>query len=834
MRGSQNNQNSIREFTIASKLSNSLYASFRRARNAKLSDEEIEEVAKKVLNSIETSEVPSDDGTPDDGTILLLDEGASKDAPAEQEPAKEEKPIEHKEPEPIKMSASVREALIAFRMIGLEFNTRKEYEEYKNKTDIKPGTKIHILEDESQVKLEDEDGGGKAPAKKEEPTDKSKGKPEDKHEGDSGDAKLKSQIEKAVGKEDAGKWKTHPLDKSQMTDHTKIQFPDGSTKLYKELNDREKARVTNAINAKKVAHFGMNDYTKVDKDTLASNMKNNLDRYDEGTEETKNTNPKPVTKESVKQFTGSMRKNAESVLDKYKGAISDISRDMLLGSTDKDGNKTPGYLDHMTSAIEEAFNDEPPSMGDVSEADLDEFCREEMKRMVHQEVETRRRSLGDHGIRHLASNADNTMKMLSQLKDGGIGVTGKDKLMGLAIQANHDMGYTLGIEATSFGGNHRVTGGQIATQEVDRYSKIFGKDSAAKMADIITTHDAPEMDWEKEPLQSAVRLADNMSLFGKDKVQDLFIRSPKAMEQVCKLKVAADIEPPKPQAPKEKNYKDKPDEYKRDVEKYNAQMEEYNKPEVQARVKEAKQYQNSIKAELHKTIDAEGFNVNDKELLHKQIDETSSDFTSMDILSRYSGRINGTKFDKNTKVMSVDMAYSPEGHYVDMMFGDKVAGKQFGKFVEGMGGKKGSMDLGKPPSVKLNIEGMQDKPEDTATTDAMRGFLQHTVRHEIMQASNVYNRVLGGEDVSEDEFNSVREAVKKIQSKCTADEWKQIGSTIDKLSNWDSSYSEEIKSAEIDDAVKNLKSWPLLESEKSYLMGKKASIANRIVISMLK
>ena len=778
-------------------------------RMAKLTDEQIEQVARKVLKNMQG---------PDDGTIILLDEGGEQKAPeGKQKPLKKKEHPEgdenhagdnHKEEKPISMSDPTREARIAFRMTALDFDTRKEYQDYKKNHKIEPGTQVHILEDDPQVKLQDEDGKPKAPAQKDDaskdkgdkpdkPDDKQLAKPEDK--GD----KLKGQIEKAVGKDDAPNWKSHALHPSQITEHTKVQFPDGSSKKFKDLNDEEKARVQKAIAEKKIAHKGMNDYTKVDKDTLASNMKNNLARNDEGTEETKNDSPNPITKESVKKFAGSMRKNAESVLTRYGGALSDISRDMLLGSTDKDGKKTPGYLDHLTSAVEEAFTD--GSMSGVSEASMDEFCREEMKRMVHQEIESRRRSLGDHGVRHLASNADNTMKMLGQLNDAGIKVSGKDKLMGLSIQANHDMGYTLGVEATSFSGDHRVTGGQVAGEESGRYVKIFGEKDAKKMQDIITTHDKPEIDWEKEPLQSSVRLADNMSLFGKDKVQDLFIRSPRAMEQVCKLKLAASIEPPEPKKPKkdDKKFVGKPDEYTKAVDKYTADMEEYRSPEVQAQVKKAKKIQDSVKKELHKIVDSdsEGYHENDRELLHRQVDEISSDFTTTDILSRVSGRIEGMSFDKQSKTMTVNMRYTPEGEIADEMFGEKVSRKQFGKFAEGMDMKpdpknKDKMNLGgKPPSVTLNVEGKSDQ-RGSATTDAMRRFMDSTAR---MTFSNARNA---------DTPEQAMEMLKKDRKKFSDKEWSDVEGAYRNM---------EYMSDGFDGFKKRLAVWPMLESEEAYI-----------------
>jgi len=751
---------------------------------AQLSNEQIEEVARKVLHRLKG---------PDDGTILLLDE----------------KPEE----------TPVREARIAFKMCALDFDTRNEYEEYKKTHEIEQGTEIHIKEEEQKSK-KPEEPSGKQPSKPgEKPEDKKPGeKPEGgkpKVEKPYAEVELKDVLEKAVGEHDIADWNTHPLHESQLTRNVSVKFPDGSSKKYKDLTDEEKARVQAAVKNNKVAHKGMNDYTKVDKDTLVKNMANNLGRYeDKGVQESKNESTEPVTKENVEEFTKSVTENAGSVLKKYASAMSKISRPMA-----------ERHLKDMTSTIKDGFDD--GSLKDVSQADLDEFCRDEMKRMIHQEVETRRRSLGDHGIRHLAGNSKNTMSMLNELKGAGMKITGKDKLMGLSIQANHDMGYTVGEPATTFGGSHKDNSAELVGQEEERYAKVFGKDSVGKIKEIIRTHDDPEIDWDNEPLKSAVRLSDNISLFNEDKVQDLFIRSPKAMEQACKLRLAAEIEPPKPQQPKEKNFKLHPEEYSKATEQYKADMEEYQKPETQQKVKGAKSLQEGVKKQLHKIVDEEDFDENDKELMHSQIDEMGEgDFsTTVDILSRYSGRIQGMNFDKDSKVMNVNMKYSPEGQITDSLFGDKVAARQFSKFVEALkgkpiGGKRGQTEFeskGKPVA-RLNIEDFDKEPEETATTEAMKAFAEKTVRGTL---TKVRREILPPPGMVTQDVDKAFKYMQEARDKFTDDEWGTLETVF--KTNKDNPKA----------IAKFLTRMPLLESEEQYLHGKTASIAKRLVASIM-
>ena len=252
------------------------------------------------------------------------------------------------------------------------------------------------------------------------------------------------------------------------------------------------------------------------------------------------------------------------------------------------------------------------------------------------------------------------------------------------------------------------------------------------------------------------------------------------------------------------------------METYKAGMEEYQKPEVQAQVKESRDMQNRAKKQLHKVVDSEKYDDNDKELLHAQIDEMTEDgfSTTIDILSRYSGRIQGMKFDPKSKVMSVNMKYSPEGQVTDSLFGDKVAGRQFKKFVEDLKGepiqgKQGQTSLGKPPSVQLNIEGSEEDTETTAITEAMKKFSKETVRL-------TFNRARAAQNADE-----ALAALEKDKDKFSDEEWNKV-ETMFKGTQGD-----------MDAVRRGLRGFPLLASETAYLEDNKETIAHKIAATVL-
>lgn len=635
--------------------------------------------------------------------------------------------------------------------------------------------------------------------------------------------------------EDAVNWRTHKLDKKQLTRNVNIRFPDGTSKRYKDCSDEEKKRVEDAMDSGLAASKGMNDYSSVNVSSMKRNMANNLSHYeDKDIEETKSDSEeakKPMTKENMSKATRNIQRNAETVLHKYAKAFSPESL-----------KHAKQYVSDMSDALREAVND--GSLSGVSEADMDEFIREDVKRVVHQEVETHGRSLGDHGARHVGGNVHSTMKIMSELNNGGIPITGKQKLMGVAVQSNHDMGYTVGAAGydVRHSGEHVSQSKQLATEEKSRYDKIFGEEDAQKIIDTIGTHDSFDTDWEKDPMTSAVRLADNTALFGNDKVQDLFIRSPKTMGIACKMRAAAEAIPEEPKKPKQEKFKD-PAEYEKAKTTYDADKKDYDDtmatPEMKEQIKEARSVMDSAKKQMHDAIDEQALDEFDSDQLHHQVDEMSEgDFsTSADVLSRYSGKLKGFKFDKEAKVMDVDMAYSPEGQTVDMVFGDKVSAKQFDKWakdgnakpVKGKFGKTVFSNKAGKAVVRMNIDGIDKDPVQSATSEPMKDFLKNTARHEFRRAADMYGQLAAGKKISQRDMKSMQKTMDGIKGKSTPEEWKSLEKVFGEMTK-EPTLTEDVEAKA--KTVKKLKTWPLLESEKKYMRGKTASVLARIA-SML-
>ena len=688
--------------------------------------------------------------------------------------------------------------------IAIEFKTRKEFETYKKQHDMAPGTKVKILEEGKSKGKQDDDNGSKKPSKdddkgsrkpsKDEEEVQDHGKQDEGSKSESGESDLlhhshparipegmqrkvaiKDSLIEEFGSE-AKDWKVHSLSPTQLTSNVTIKFPEGEEKKYGQLSPDEKARVDRAISEGLAASKGMGDYTSVTPAAFQYNKETNLARYDDtSVEEPKNDSTEPVTSENVGEFSTTLRENGRTLLRKYAKIMSSTSRPMA-----------EHFVDDMANTVTEGVRD--GSLSDVSQQDLDAFVGETVKRMLHQEVETRRRSLGDHGVRHVAGNCRSMMSMFQELQSGGIKINGKQKLEGLSIMADHDIGYTVGEAATvaAAGKKHKQFSKDIADQEKDRYDKIFGKEDGDKMRGIIATHDDPIFDWESDPVGSSVRLSDNVSLFGDEKVQDLFLRSPRATELACKLKLAATAKP------------------------------------------EDKDLQDGIKNQLHEVVDGGEFEDADKDSLHSSIDEMNEGkfSTTTDILSRFSGDLKGFKFDSDKKMMNVNMQYSSEGQMVDELFGDEVACRQFEKFAKDLGGspvrgKRGNTIFktkeGKSV-LQLNIDGFGET--DDPQTAAMRDFKDKTARTELRQASML---VYPPPSATDKDIEKSKKAVEAGRDKFSKTEWNQIMKAFEEgVSN-------------PDELAKKLGNWPLLKSENDFLKTKTASerISRRLAFRLI-
>lgn len=347
---------------------------------------------------------------------------------------------------------------------------------------------------------------------------------------------------------------------------------------------------------------------------------------------------------------------AEELKENCFESMSEVFTKYSSTVLEKDSNKTLyEFMDVVQKTVSEAI--ENGDMDDVNDTDLYSYLQEDMKRLIYQEAETRRRSLGDHGIRHIAGNALHANDMLNQLNKSGQKISAKQRLMVISTMVNHDIGYCVGEPATDGmkGKLHKQYSGNLAREEKDRYNSVFGKDHEIMIGDgkenpgLIQNHDKSDYDWDKDPIGSAIAFADVTSLFGKDKLPELFYKKDDAMEAIASFQIvmtSADFS----EEDREKCF-------------------------------------NGFKKKMFAKIAELKTPLDNKLMLADQIREVTNSFTVRDVLSRASGELTGYEFNKEKKLMTANTEYSADGELLDLFFGDQIANYQWDKFTGDIAGR---------------------------------------------------------------------------------------------------------------------------------------------------
>ena len=365
----------------------------------------------------------------------------------------------------------------------------------------------------------------------------------------------------------------------------------------------------------------------LDPDAINESMARTLGKYRESATFLYDLQDKPTDVNSVYQI----KANATAYINTLDKALTPGTRKRMAE-----------YVDMYSSALQEALKDGSLPKG-ISAVDLNEMMLDNVDKMVYQETETRKRQLGDHGIRHVTGNIENSFKMLDEIE----GTTGYDKLFAAQVMVDHDMGYTAGVVQKSFEATkyHELFSEKYARSQDEQYRKVFG-DRTNEMYNALATHADFDLDWQGQPVLSSIRTADNLALFARDKLPALFMDVPGATTALYKLQLAKSVGQDKEMLPR-------------------------------------------IKQELSSLVDNTNLDDRIKAELHSAVEEivpATSKFT----LGMLAGEIDGFAFDGNR--MEVDLVSKPEREVLNGLF--DLGNRQFDKFLGGYNSEGSAGDNG--------------------------------------------------------------------------------------------------------------------------------------------
>ena len=172
------------------------------------------------------------------------------------------------------------------------------------------------------------------------------------------------------------------------------------------------------------------------------------------------------------------------------------------------------------------------------------LVEDSIEKLTYQTIESGKRQLGDHGIRHILGNVKVAENLMTQFEKTGRKFPPKQKLIMMMTQISHDMGYTSRLGTYGFDGTqlHPLTSEIMLDQQQELFENIVGKEGLAQMREYIINHDGTEFltDTDQHIMGSIIRLSDNMALFSYEKLPEVFAKNPKALKILALIQVASE------------------------------------------------------------------------------------------------------------------------------------------------------------------------------------------------------------------------------------------------------------------------------------------------------
>lgn len=198
--------------------------------------------------------------------------------------------------------------------------------------------------------------------------------------------------------------------------------------------------------------------------------------------------------------TGNLKKDLADRVEQYKDQLPDEAQEKIQST-----------IDEFDSILEKAG---------VDETKRRRLSMDAADSLIAQDVEGQARQLGDHGIHHIRGNIENAVKILNQVP----GADSPETLAEVyAAMIYHDTGYLTEPSRTFLDGRHKYWSREHFDQNVrPSLQQALGRRAAGHISTLIETHDGMDINWETDPVASAIRVADNIALFRADKLPPIF------------------------------------------------------------------------------------------------------------------------------------------------------------------------------------------------------------------------------------------------------------------------------------------------------------------------
>ena len=150
---------------------------------------------------------------------------------------------------------------------------------------------------------------------------------------------------------------------------------------------------------------------------------------------------------------------------------------------------------------------------------MHELLRDLVHKLVYQELASRRRAMGDRGIRRICGNIELAEQVYTQLKRLPR-FSPRDRLLMRIIHVHQDLGNTAYAARVSFRGGklHRAYGARIFTDELNAYRVLLTHKETELARSAVATHSSEELPFIPQRVLALVRAVDHLAPFAPHRV----------------------------------------------------------------------------------------------------------------------------------------------------------------------------------------------------------------------------------------------------------------------------------------------------------------------------
>lgn len=150
---------------------------------------------------------------------------------------------------------------------------------------------------------------------------------------------------------------------------------------------------------------------------------------------------------------------------------------------------------------------------------MNDILEDLFDKLIYQELVSRRRAMGDRGIRRIMGNIEVAETLYAQLMDAGYASL-RERILMRIIHVHQDLGHTAYAARLSFRGSklHRAYGTRIFTDEMNRYRPLLTHQELAIARAAVATHSSEELPLQDARVIALVRAVDHLAPFAPHRV----------------------------------------------------------------------------------------------------------------------------------------------------------------------------------------------------------------------------------------------------------------------------------------------------------------------------